>query len=361
MWMNNERLFTFPGLMEVDANQGLWKGPDNELLNFDLDAKFEPKIIQSRKPTLWRYKEALPSIHEKDIVSVDEGFTPMLPLTFKTQKIWIKQDQLFQTGSYKDRGATILISKVKSLGIRHIVQDSSGNAGAAIACYAAMAKISCDIYVPSITSGAKIKQIEAYGAKIHLVNGDREDTARTALLAAEKSYYASHCYNPYFFQGTKTLAFEITEQLGWKCPETIVLPLGNGTLVLGCYIGFMDLLKAGITNKLPKIIAIQSENCAPVFHAFTNTKGTYSATIAEGIAVQNPVRLKQILDAIQQTNGLVLTVNELEIKDALQECAREGFYIEPTAAATIAGVNKYLTGYNAGTLVTLFSGHGLKK
>ncbi|MEM9982561.1 MAG: pyridoxal-phosphate dependent enzyme, partial [Bacteroidota bacterium] len=161
-------------------------------------------------------------------------------IEFDNFKIHLKLDFLFPTGSYKDRGASVMISKVKELGIDKVVQDSSGNAGASVAAYCAKAGIACDIYAPKCTSQAKLTQIKMYGATLHLIDGTREDTAQAALEAAQKSYYASHCWNPYFFQGTKTFAFEIAEQMGWKAPDTVILPAGNGTLLIGAYIGFRE-------------------------------------------------------------------------------------------------------------------------
>lgn len=349
----------------LDSNQAIWKGPNGHLLDLEMQSDFPIEKIKSRKPTLWRYREALPVADDKHVVSFDEGFTPLLPIDFNGKKVWIKQDHLFPTGSYKDRGATVLMSHTKSLGIRHVVQDSSGNAGCAIAAYAAKAAIACDIYVPADTSTAKLVQIEAYGAHIHKVNGSREDTATAALKAAENNYYASHCYNPFFLHGTKTFAFEVCEQLNWKAPDVLVLPAGNGTLLLGCAIGFNELRNAGIINKTPKLVAIQSESCAPLTLAFTQNKNTWvpvspKPTLAEGIAIAQPVRAQQMLSSVRDSGGMFLSVTETEIKETLKECLRQGYYIEPTSAATIAGLKQYISGYDDACIVSLFSGNGLK-
>lgn len=344
------------------ASEPHFISPEGDLLDLEFEPFFDLNAIARRKPNLWRYREALPIILDENIVSVNEGFTPLLPLNFLGNQVWVKQEQLFSTGSYKDRGASVLMSKIKSLGIKHVVQDSSGNAGCAIAAYAAMAGISCEIYVPATTSSSKIRQIEAYGAQIRLIEGSREQTAEAARVASKSSYYASHSVNPYFFQGTKTFAYEICEQMGWKVPETLVLPAGNGTLILGSWIGFNDLMRAGITDRLPTIIAIQAESCCPLVHAFDQTPmPDVTTTIAKGIAIENPVRAAQILEAVRSTHGFFMPVTESEIMESHRECGLHGFYIEPTAAATIAGVKKYLNNYAPASLVTLFSGHGLKK
>lgn len=315
---------------------------------------------------MWRYREAIPLEDDQNIVTLVEGFTPLIPLNFLGKKVWIKQEHLFPTGSYKDRGASVLISTIKELGINEVVEDSSGNAGCAIAAYCARGKIKCEIFVPQDTSPAKLAQIQAYGAKVHLIPGSREDTAQAILKAAEKIYYASHSWNPFFFQGTKTMAFEICEQLGWQAPDVVILPVGNGTLLLGCFLGFKDLHQAGIIDKIPRLIGIQAASCAPLFWAWRKNSAdipfiTKKETLAEGIAIAAPVRGRQILLAIKETSGDIMIVEEEEIKKALIDVSCRGFYIEPTAAATIAGVHKYVPQSPPGeTIVSVFTGHGLK-
>lgn len=352
-------------LLAFEGSTPIWQSPEGNMLDLSFEASFNPTMITSRKPNLWRYREAIPIPLDQHIVSVSEGFTPLVYLDIKGKKVGIKQEQLFSTGSYKDRGATVLMSHIRSLGIRHIVQDSSGNAGCAIAAYAAMANISCTIYLQTQTAPSKVAQIRAYGASVKFINGTREDVAEATKIAAEQTYYASHSWNPFFFQGTKTFAYEVCEQLGWKAPDSVVLPAGNGTLIIGCYIGFTDLLKAGIISKMPKLIAIQSENCSPLAQAFYGNQKDYSLyestpTLAEGIAIKNPIRGNQLLQMVKETLGDFITVTEDEITAAWKDCATKGYYIEPTSAATIAGLQKYITGYPHETIISLFSGHGLK-
>ncbi len=315
---------------------------------------------------MWRYREALPVEQEANIVTLGEGFTPLIQLNIGGQKVWVKQDQLFPTGSYKDRGAAVLVSKMKELGVDYCVEDSSGNAGCAVAAYCARAGIGCEIYVPEDTAQAKLAQIQLYGARLVRVPGSREDTARAVMAAAERHYYASHSWNPFFFQGTKTFAYEVCEQLGWRAPEVVILPVGNGTLLLGAWIGFNELAQAGLISTMPQLVAVQSENCAPLAQAWAQNLVTYPAiekkeTLAEGIAIAAPVRGDQILSAVRQSGGEFITVSDLEIKASLKALARQGFYVEPTAAAATAGVEKYLAGHDrAAQIVTVFTGHGLK-
>jgi threonine synthase len=336
------------------------------LLDLEFQSTFPIEKIKARKPTLWRYREAIPVGKEESIISFDEGFTPLVPVDFEGRSVWVKQDHLFPTGSYKDRGASVLMSKVKELGISRTVEDSSGNAGCAIAAYGAKGGIQCEIYVPASTSPGKLAQIEAYGAVLKKIPGSREDTARAVWEAAQKNYYASHSWNPFFFHGTKTWAFEAWEQLGWKAPETILLPVGNGTLLLGAFIGFGELLEAGMIREIPRIIGVQSAHCAPLAKAFREglreiPKIQPRETLAEGIAIAEPVRGKQILEAVKKSGGSFLQVQEEEVKRAIRLISRKGFYIEPTAAATAAGVLQYLKSSDPEeTIVSVFTGHGLK-
>ena len=343
-----------------------WKCDCGSILDIEFKATFDLEKIKERKPTMWRYREAIPVKDDDNIVSFDEGFTPLIEVNFNDRPVLIKQDQLFPTGSYKDRGASVLISKVKELGINEVVEDSSGNAGSAISAYCARAGIDCHIFVPESTAAGKLAQIQLYGAKLSRIPGTREDTAKAALKAAEDVYYASHAWNPFFFHGTKTFAFEVCEQLGWESPDTVILPVGNGTLLLGACIGFDELLAAEVISKRPKIIAIQSENCAPLYRAFQNNLAGIPSinpkeTLAEGIAIADPIRGNQIIEAVKKSNGSFIIVSDSEITESLIDICRKGYYIEPTSAVTIAGIKKYLPESNSGeVIVSVFTGHGLK-
>ncbi len=346
------------------ASQPLWHCACGGVLSLDFHARFPIHKIQKRKPTLWRYREALPIENDKHIVSFDEGFTPLIKEEFSGKKVVLKQDYLFPSGSFKDRGATVLISKIQELGIKNVIEDSSGNAGAAIAAYCAKAGITCDIYVPDTTSPGKLMQIQQYGANLHAIPGSREDTATAALQKAQTTYYASHCWNPFFFHGTKTSVFEIIEQLGWNPPDTLIIPVGNGTLLYGTYIGLKELRQEKIIDCLPKIIGVQAENCAPLAVAwkkqrFTADQVVPKKTIAEGIAIQNPVRAKDIVSAVKETKGDIITVSENAIIEALHETHRKGYFIEPTSAVAVAGFKKYHLRNDERVVVPL-TGHGLK-
>ena len=313
---------------------------------------------------MWRYREAIPVRKEENIISFHEGFTPLCELAIDGRKPLIKFEQLFPTGSFKDRGASVLMSKVKELGVTKVVEDSSGNAGCAIAAYAAKAGIECDIFVPEKTSPGKLAQIQMYGANLVKIPESREDTARAALKAAEDSFYASHAWNPFFFQGTKTFAFEIWEQLNFNVPDTVIIPTGHGTLFIGAYLGFKDLLNQKLISKLPRFIAIQSEACAPIYKMFNEKlkevpRVEPKETMAEGIKIAEPLRAKQILEILLETDGEVIIVTDKEIEMSLFEICKIGLYIEPTSAAAIAGFRKYKSAAKEIIVVPL-TGHGLK-
>ena len=343
-----------------------WRCECGSFLDIEFNARIDIKKIQKRNPTLWRYREAIPLFLDKNIVSFQEGFSPLIEIPIQKRSIHFKLDYLFQSGSFKDRGATVLISKVKELGIKSVVEDSSGNAATAIAAYCAKSRIECHIFTPASISPVKITQIVSYGARLKKIAGPRENAAKAALKQAEKQYYASHSWNPFFMQGTKTFSYEVCEQLGWQAPDILFLPVGNGSLLLGSYIGFIDLFRNGIIKKIPKLIAVQAKNCAPLYESFNHiakkkTASRFQKTMAEGIAINNPVRGQQITAAVKNTGGDFIVVNEKEISHSLDEMSGKGFYIEPTSAVVVSGIHKYLEKTRPSEIiVSTLTGHGLK-
>ncbi len=347
-------------------NTPIWCSESGELLDIQGEFKLPIHLLANRPPTLWRYREVIPISADAVPVSMGEGFTPLLPLKLAGHRMWVKQEQLFPTGSYKDRGATVLMTQAKYMRVRSLVQDSSGNAGCAIAAYAALAGIDCRIFLPADTAEAKIVQMCAANARIERVEGNREDTAAAAFKAAQTYYYASHCWNPFFLHGTKTFAYEICEQMNWQSPDAVVVPAGNGTLVLGAWLAFNELYAQGVIPKIPKIIGIQAAQCAPLVEAYKSCLPRHNLTVnngtlAEGIAIADPLRGSEMLAAVRASGGEFLAVSEKEIVESFRLVAAQGFYIEPTSAATIAGAIAYMNKTtDTGRVVTLFSGHGLK-
>ncbi len=352
---------------EYPLSEARWKSDAGGLLDIDFQPVFDFDKIAVRPPTMWRYREAIPIPRDFPLISLGEGFTPMRQIEIAGKNVWLKLDYLFPSGSYKDRGASVLMTQARALGVSSVVQDSSGNAGAAVANYAALAGIKCKIFVPEATSPGKLAQIQLYGAELVKVPDSREETARQAMQAAETTYYASHVWNPFFHQGTKTFAYEICEQMDWKAPDTVVLPAGNGTLLIGVYLGFQELKKAGVIQQMPRLVAVQSAQCAPLYQVFhQNLKEIPSLvkgeTLAEGISIADPARGLQIVEQVRNSGGTFLTVEEGEIKETLLELAKAGFYVEPTSAAIVAGLKHYLRNQaqKDEVVVSVLTGSGLK-
>ena len=219
--------------------------------------------------SLWRYREALPIPDDADIVTLGEGMTPLIPLDAAADSgHYVKLDYLCPTGSYKDRGASVLLTHLKALGVEEVVEDSSGNAGAAIAAYSARAGIRCTIYCPASTSKGKLAQIASYGAELKLVEGNRMATTEAVKDAAKNVCYASHNWHPFFLEGTKTLAFEIVEQLDGDAPAHVICPVGFGSIYLGLFIGFRALCEAGVIECVPRLLGVQAAACCPIYNAY---------------------------------------------------------------------------------------------
>ncbi|PID20546.1 threonine synthase [Sporosarcina sp. P3] len=345
-----------------------WKCECGGLLNL---LQSESDITQNNwtsQRSIWRYASSMTGreyLSGWRSITLGEGQTPLLELDESEPNTLIKVDFMMPTLSFKDRGAAVLVTLAKQLGVNKLIADSSGNAGTAIAAYSARAGIDCDVYVSTDTSPNKLAQIRAHGANIKTVRGTREDVATAAQNAVEEEqvFYASHVYNPFFYEGTKTYAFEIYEQLG-KAPDTLLIPVGNGTLLLGAYYGFKELLEAKEIENMPKIIAIQAEKCAPLAKAFEGqdlkeTPVVNEGTVAEGIAIASPARSKQIVEAVRETEGMFITVSENEIVEARAMLAAKGFYVEITSAVNYAGYIKYANAKDEVIVIPL-CGAGIK-
>jgi threonine synthase len=217
--------------------------------------------------SIWRYAAALPFLPAQPI-TMGEGCTPLVEHDLGGgATVLLKCEWFMPTGSFKDRGASVMLSLLREQGSQAVLEDSSGNGGAAVSAYAAAGGMAATIFVPASTSAAKTVQSRAVGAAITLVPGSRQDCADAAEREAEKIFYASHNWQAFFLQGTKTLAYELWEDLGFKAPDNVIVPCGAGSNVLGAYIGFSELLRAGQIAKLPRIFAAQPANCAPIARA----------------------------------------------------------------------------------------------
>lgn len=323
--------------------------------------------IQAQVYSVWRYAKAL-QVDSRDAVSMGEGWTPLMSREWGGASVLFKCEFMMPTGSFKDRGMSVLVSYLKSCGISHVLEDSSGNAGASLSAYAAAGGLRCRILVPETTSYPKIAQIAACGADVVTIRGSRQDVADAALEMSGEIFYASHNWQPFFVEGTKTLAYELWEQLGFRAPDNIVVPLGYGSNVLGCDRGFAELKRNGEISRVPRIFGVQAANCAPYHAAFKAgaehlVATEITATIAEGIASSKPTRVSQVLRAVRGSGGQIVAVSEAQIVAALGALVRKGCYVEPTSAAAAAGLTQLLdsgTIMPGETTVLVLTGSGLK-
>ena len=322
---------------------------------------------------LWAFDEFLPVGRE---VTLGEGWTPLA-----TAEQWdaeFKLDYVFPSGSYKDRGAALTLSRAAELGVERVVEDSSGNAGAAIAQYAARAGVDADIYVPAGAKQSKLDAIEAAGATPVRVEGTRQDVTDACVERVEQrsaeqvsserqpspdhssgrrpredgdeprddavggeAWYASHAWNPAFYAGTSTFALELAAQRDWAVPDAVVLPLGHGTLFLGAYRGFHALQAAGWTESVPRLYGVQATGIAPVVEARHGASEAGTNDVADGIQITEPARTEQLLDAIDASGGDAIACSEAETEQALDALHERGFYVEPTSAVAVAGLAAY--------------------
>ncbi len=344
-----------------------WCGDSGAYLNLEPGPGITRDAINHRNRSVWRYAKAI-AVDAGSAVSLGEGGTPLLHRQWNGAPVRFKLEFMMPTGSFKDRGMTVMVSYLKSRGIDHVLEDSSGNAGASLSAYAAAAGMRCRILVPETASYPKIAQIAACGADVVTVPGTRQDVADAALRMSSEIFYASHNWQPFFIEGTKTLAYELWEELGFREPDNVVTPLGYGSNVLGLDRGFDELLRNGEIKKRPRIFGVQAANCAPCHAAWQSggespVAATVTPTVAEGIASSQPTRLREVLRAVRGSDGAIAAVSETEIVDALRSLANMGFYVEPTCAAAAAGLTQLLA---SGAIrrdeetVIVLTGSGLK-
>ncbi|WP_110955027.1 threonine synthase [Anaerosinus massiliensis] len=337
---------------------GLWK------LEYK-PPKFDMSLIDRDTWGIFRYRAFMPLEGETwREITLGEGMTPVIQLN---EDVLLKMEYFMPTLSFKDRGAAILIAHCKAIGINSVAQDSSGNAGNSVAAYCAKAGIDCEIFVPEGTSPQKINMIQSHNARVNIIPGTRDTCADVcrAKVEHEGIYYANHVYQPLFYQGTKTYIYEIYEQLH-RIPKNIFVPLGNGTLFIGIVKALEELLDSTVIEKMPNIIAVQSEHCAPFVKAVMNEERQPAAiipspTMAEGIAIGVPMRGEEILEYIYKYGIKVITAPENQILKARMDLAAKGIYCEHTTAATYAAYLKYceIKGRTPDSLIPM-CGAGLK-
>ena len=317
----------------------------------DCGSPLDVSYLDDHATQVGKYGIEMPSpVHGSSLpVSLGEGDTACVELTTLGARLpqvtlFAKLEYLNPTGSFKDRGTATMLSVAQEFGVTELVEDSSGNAGASVSAYTARAGIKSHIFVPKNAPESKLRQIRAYGTTVHPIGGIREDVT-AAAVSYSKQYdlvYASHMLSPYFAEGTKGFAYEVVQQFHDKMPDHVVFPVGNGSLLIGAYNGFKELLASGKTEKTPKLHCVQSRNVMPLVAAFTGEDWSLSVatkTVAGGISISAPSRQWQILDILSASGGTAVAVEEssiIQMQIGLAE--QEGIFAEPTSAAAFAGL-----------------------
>jgi len=300
-----------------------------------------------REASLWRYREVLPNVEP---ITLGEGFTPLLP-SREFPNVWIKDEGLNPTGSFKARGISVAVSVAKALGIKKVAMPSAGNAGSALAAYAAAAKIEAHIFMPRDVPLANRIECEMYGAHVTLVNGLISDCARIVSERKDKEgwFDLSTLKEPYRVEGKKTMAYELFEQLGGKLPEAVIFPSGGGVGVIAMWKAFDEMEELGWLEKMkkrPRMIVVQASGCAPIVKAWNEEKTTVemwnqSSTIAAGLRVPKPYGDYLVLDILKRSSGAAIAVTDDEIRDAVRHWAmHEGIFAAPEGAASLAAYRK---------------------
>ena len=341
----------------------IWRCRCGSYINLKYDVRFNKNNIKTNRFNMWRYDSALPMKFEQVTASFDEGMTPLVSAVFNGRAVKVKLEYLMPTGSFKDRGTVMSINYLKNHGAKLITSDSSGNAAASVAAYCAISGLKGRVFVPAGNSPGKLAQITAYGAEVTLVEGPRENAAKAAQ--AYEDSYAGHNWHPMYWQGTKTIAYEIWEQQGFKPPDCVITTCGSGSSALGILSGFTELFNNGEITKIPKVYAVQPENCNPIARAFAKDTSKFKPkpTIAEGTSVLYPVKIKEVVEKLCSSGGAVISVTEDEIKNALKAACSCGFYIEPTSALAFAGFEQLISQCRINetdNTVIIASGSGLK-
>jgi threonine synthase len=311
------------------------------------------------KRGLWAFDGFLPVERR---VTLGEGWTPLVDAPGWEAEF--KLDYVFPTGSFKDRGAATTLSRAVAVGAERVLEDSSGNAGAAIATYAARAGLDARIFVPASAKPSKLRAIERAGAEVVRVEGSREAVTDACIerVEAGEGWYASHAWNPAFLAGTATMAYEMAAQRNWSVPDVVVLPLGHGTMFLGAYRGFRALRAAGWTDRTPRLLGAQAAGYAPIADEL-HGEDEERNDLADGIRIREPVRRERILEAISETAGDAVAVSSEATERELDRLHRAGFYTEPTCAVAPAALAEYRERGVVGPddeVVVALSGSGLK-
>jgi threonine synthase len=314
-----------------------------------------PGHLALRQPTLWRYREVLPVEDPDDRVSLGEGFTPLLPApqlgaAVGLPRLFIKDESGNPTGSFKARGLALAVSMAKALGAREVCLPSAGNAGSALAAYAARGGLKAHVFVPRDIARLFLMETAAYGAHVETVDGLITDAGRVCAerAKAEGWYECATLKEPYRVEGKKTMGYELAEQMGWKLPDAILYPTGGGTGLIGMWKAFEELEQMGFlpSGQRPRMYAVQAEGCAPIVKAFEEGKDSAplwegATTHAHGIRVPKAIGDFLMLNALRASHGAGVRVSEAEIVQGVKDAsAREGLFMCPEGGACVAALRK---------------------
>jgi threonine synthase len=332
------------------------------------DDMFDDSLIIEDRASIWRYQKIFNQQELSAYLPLGAGWTPLIETDWEGKPVRFKLEFIAPTGSFKDRGTEVEMNVLKALGVNDVVEDSSGNAGSSMAAYSARLGLNATIFSPSSASPAKLAQIEMYGAKLERIPGPRYKSTEAVLEAVSNgAVYASHAYNPAYLLGQLAFAWEMWEQLGKSVPDAVVVPTGQGGLMMGAWLGFQRLHRAGIIKRMPRIYAVQAEIVSPIHQAFKDgldyvPEYTHAGRgIAEGLATVKPVRGRRILEGIRETNGTTVAVSEVDIRAAYFALAKKGFYVEPTSAVAAAALPQVFEKEETGAvIVAALTGSGLK-
>lgn len=331
-----------------------------------LDFGFDVNKIDDADASLWRYAALLPKEASRDPIRLGAGWTGLFPLDQSNVSPLVKLEYLSPTASFKDRGTEVEFTFLKNFGVKKAVEDSSGNAGASAAAYAARSSIGLEIFAPDNTSVPKLDQIKAFGASIRLIAGIRQKATDACLNAVEQGVcYASHAWSPAYLLGQTTFAWEVWEQLGKDIPEEMFFPVGQGGLLMGAWLGFTALLESHLISRLPRLTIVQPKNFFPLVQAVNENWNEWQIlpalpSAADGLSVSSPVRWKRIQQAVTQSGGQAIAVTEDEIITAQTQLARHGFYVEPSSAVAFAGYVQVYADSKGERVVIPLTGSGLK-
>ena len=302
--------------------------------------------LRRRQKTLWRYSEVLPGIAPQNVVTLGEGMTPVVRLK---SGLLLKDDGLIPTGTFKARGMAVAVSKAKDLGLKKLVVPSAGNAGSALACYAARGGMAARVFMPTETPQSIVKECVQYGAEVVQVEGNIGDAGARMRTQMDGYFDMSTLKEPYRLEGKKTMGYEVAEQTDFELPGAIIYPTGGGTGLLGMWKALDEMEKLGLLGSdRPKMFSVQSEACAPIVDALDTGKDAPDpgfpdgTTIAVGLRVPRPFAGKQIVAVLRESGGGAVAVPDPEILEAMRSLAKEGVFASPEGAATLAGHRRLL-------------------